>query len=195
MTTRNRTPLYKKYRDALRSVRVPVASCSPSHAGPSSSASSSSSAGRGGPVIEMVSTSLLHPNRSYAPVSTEDPGNSRGHLMVGLPPAWVDLSEEISANMQRAQTKISELVKVHEKALMPSFGDGKEDQHTIEVLTQEITDLLKRSEKRLMKLSPSGPSEESNVRRNVQVVESVNELAQIMKDLSVLVIDQVFPKT
>ncbi|KAJ8499783.1 hypothetical protein OPV22_010335 [Ensete ventricosum] len=243
MTTRNRTPLYKKYRDALRSVRVPVASCSPSHAGPSSSASSSSSAGRGGPVIEMVSTSLLHPNRSYAPVSTEDPGNSsRGHLMVGLPPAWVDLSEEISANMQRAQTKISELVKVHEKALMPSFGDGKEDQHTIEVLTQEITDLLKRSEKRLMKLSPSGPSEESNVRRNVQgqdgldfdmningtvsnmeddefvdvgfsehqmsqlkrteaftrerereiaqVVESVNELAQIMKDLSVLVIDQ-----
>ncbi|CAL9086403.1 unnamed protein product [Musa textilis] len=273
MTTRNRTPLYKKYRDALRSVRVPMASFSPSHAGPSSSASSSSSAGRGGPVIEMVSTSLLHPDRSYAPVSTEDPGNSsKGHLMVGLPPAWVDLSEEISANMQRARTKISELVKVHEKALMPSFGDGKEDQHAIEVLTQEITDLLKRSEKRLMKLSPSGPSEESNVRRNVQrslatdlqnlsmqlrkkqssylkrlreqkegqdgldfdmningtmsnmeddefvdvgfsehqmsqlkrteaftrerereiaqVVESVNELAQIMKDLSVLVIDQ-----
>lgn len=77
MTTRNRTPLYKKYRDALRSVRVPMTSFSPSHAGPSSSASSSSSAGRGGPVIEMVSTSLLHPNRSYAPVSTEDPGNSR----------------------------------------------------------------------------------------------------------------------
>jgi syntaxin 16 len=30
-----------------------------------------------GPVIEMASTSLLNPNRSYAPVSTEDPGNSR----------------------------------------------------------------------------------------------------------------------
>ncbi|URD79315.1 Syntaxin [Musa troglodytarum] len=191
--------------------------------------------------------------------------------MVGLPPAWVDVSEEIAANMQRARTKMSELVKAHAKALMPSFGDGKEDQHVIELLTHEITDLLKRSEKRLQKLSSGDPTEDSNVRKNVQrslatdlqnlsmefrkkqsfylkrlqqqqegqdgvdlemnrngirhemeddfhdvgfdevqlstlkrseaftrerereivqVVESVNELAQIMKDLSVLVIDQ-----
>ncbi|RWV94741.1 hypothetical protein GW17_00042691 [Ensete ventricosum] len=184
-----------------------------------------------GPVIELVNASLLRPDRSYAPLSTEDPGGSRSDLpycstgaaMVGLPPAWVDVSEEIAADMQRARTKMLELVKAHAKALMPSFGDGKEDQHVIELLTYEITDLLKRSEKRLQKLSSSDPSEDSNVRKNVQgfndiqmsalkrsevltrerereivqvsleylVVESVNELAQIMKDLSVLVIDQV----
>ncbi|XP_038973544.1 syntaxin-43-like [Phoenix dactylifera] len=257
MAMRNRTPLYRKYREALRGVRVP---------------SPSSSSG-GGPVIELVSGSLLRHDRSYAPLSTEDPGSSsRGALTVGLPPAWVDISEEIAANMQRARTKMSELAKAHAKALMPSFGDGHEDQHTIEVLTQEITDLLRKSEKRLQKLSSSDPSEDSNVRKNVQrslatnlqslsmefrkkqssylkrlrqqkegqdgvdlemningtrshleednfvdedfddlqmsklkrsevltrerereiaqVVESVNELAQIMKDLSVLVIDQ-----
>jgi syntaxin 16 len=28
-------------------------------------------------VIELASTSLLNPNRKYAPLSTEDPGNSR----------------------------------------------------------------------------------------------------------------------
>ncbi|KAJ8636342.1 hypothetical protein MRB53_010609 [Persea americana] len=266
MATRNRTPLYRKHRDALRSVRAPTISSS-------SSVASSSSAAAGGPVIEMVSTSLLHPNRSYAPLSTEDPANSRGGIpTVGLPPAWVDVSEEIGANMQRARTKMAELDKAHSKALMPSFEDGKEDQHLIEALTQEITNLLKRSEKRLQKLSASGLSEDSNVRKNVQrslatdlqnlsmelrkkqsnylkrlrkqkegqdgmdlemnlsgnksklddddfsdvgfdeyqmsklkkseaftverereisqVVESVNELAQIMKDLSVLVIDQ-----
>ncbi|RWW16619.1 hypothetical protein GW17_00019488, partial [Ensete ventricosum] len=182
---------------------------------------------------------------------------STGATIVGLPPAWVDVSEEIAANMQRARTKMSELVKAHAKALMPSFGDGKEDQHVIEFLTHEITDLLKISEKRLRKLSSGDPTEDSNVRKNVQgqdgvdlemnrngirhemeddfrdvgfdevqlstlkrseaftrerereivqviitwsilfvsgldahVVESVNELAQIMKDLSVLVIDQ-----
>ena len=70
MASRNRTLLFKKYRDALRSVRVPTSS-SPAFASPSTS-----SAG-GGPVIELVSSSLLHPNRSYAPLSTEDPGNSR----------------------------------------------------------------------------------------------------------------------
>lgn len=98
-------------------------------------------------------------------------GYSKGPnaINVGLPPAWVDLSEEISANVQRARTKMAELAKAHAKALMPSFGDGKEDQHTIETLTHEITDLIKRSEKRLRRLSASGPSEDSNVRKNVQV--------------------------
>ncbi|RVW97775.1 Syntaxin-43 [Vitis vinifera] len=41
---------------------------------------------------------------------------------------------------------MAELVKAHAKALMPSFGD----------------------EKRLQKLSSTGPSEDSNVRKNVQ---------------------------
>ncbi|XP_038982878.1 syntaxin-41-like [Phoenix dactylifera] len=162
MATRNRTPVYRKYRDALRSVRMPAVFSPPAHAGPSLSSA-------GGPVIELVSTSLLHPDRAYTPLSTEDPSNSsKGPLTVGLPPAWVDVSEEISANIQRARTKMSELVKAHAKALMPSFGDGKEVQHAIEILTQEITDLLKRSEKRLKKLSSNSTSEDSNIRKNVQ---------------------------
>lgn len=88
---------------------------------------------------------------------------------MGLPPAWVDVSEEISADVQRARTRMAELAKAHGKALMPSFGDGKEDQHLIESLTQEITGLIKRSEKKLQRLSAAGPSEDSNVRKNVQV--------------------------
>ena len=88
---------------------------------------------------------------------------------MGLPPAWVDVSEEIAANVQRVRTKMGELARAHAKALMPSFGDGKEDQHLIESLTQEITALIKRSEKKLQRLSAAGPSEDSNVRKNVQV--------------------------
>ncbi|CAL5399152.1 unnamed protein product [Camellia sinensis] len=154
MASRNRTILFKKYRDALKSVRVP---------------SGSSPSTSGGPVIELSTTSLLNSNRSYAPLSTEDPGSSgQGALIVGLPPAWVDVSEEISANVQRVRVKIAELAKAHTKALMPSFGDGKEDQRRIESLTQEITVLLKKSEKRLQILSAGGPSEDSNIRKNVQ---------------------------
>ena len=88
---------------------------------------------------------------------------------MGLPPAWVDVSEEIQANVQRARTKMAELAKAHAKALMPSFADGKEEQRAIESLTHEITDLIKRSERRLQRLSATGPSEDSNVRKNVQV--------------------------
>uniref|UniRef100_A0A2P2JTI6 Uncharacterized protein MANES_09G174700 n=1 Tax=Rhizophora mucronata TaxID=61149 RepID=A0A2P2JTI6_RHIMU len=161
MASRNRTLIFRKYRDALKSVRVPASS---SVSQPFASTSST-----GGPVIELVSTSLLNSNRSYAPLSTEDPGNSsKGVITVGLPPAWVDVSEEIAANVQRARTKMTELAKAHAKALMPSFGDGKEDQCLIESLTQEITDLIRKSEKKLQRLSAAGPSEDSNVRKNVQ---------------------------
>ena len=69
MASRNRTVIFRKYRDALKTVRAPTSS---------SPASMSYGGGRGnGPVIEMVNASLLHPNRSYTPLSTEDPGNSR----------------------------------------------------------------------------------------------------------------------
>uniref|UniRef100_A0A2K2AAG0 Syntaxin N-terminal domain-containing protein n=1 Tax=Populus trichocarpa TaxID=3694 RepID=A0A2K2AAG0_POPTR len=160
MATRNRTLIFRKYRDALKSVRVP-SSLSPS--------TSSSGGGGGGPVIELASTSLLNPNRKYTPLSTEDPGNSsKGALTVGLPPAWVDVSEEISSNVQRARMKMVELAKAHAKALMPSFGDGKEDQRMIEGLTQEITGLIRKSEKKLQRLAAAGPSEDSNIRKNVQ---------------------------
>lgn len=90
-------------------------------------------------------------------------------MTVGLPPAWVDIAEEITANIQRARIKMAELIKAHSKALMPSFGDGREDQHQIEGLTQEITDILRRSERRLKELSARGPSEDSGVQKNVQV--------------------------
>ncbi|KAG7576170.1 Target SNARE coiled-coil homology domain [Arabidopsis thaliana x Arabidopsis arenosa] len=167
MATRNRTLLFRKYRSSLRSVRAPMGSSSSSTVTEHNSLTGAKSGL--GPVIEMASTSLLNPNRSYAPVSTEDPGNSsRGTVTVGLPPDWVDVSEEISVYIQRARTKMAELGKAHAKALMPSFGDGKEDQHQIESLTQEITFLLKKSEKQLQRLSAAGPSEDSNVRKNVQ---------------------------
>ncbi|KAB2005962.1 hypothetical protein ERO13_D11G281500v2 [Gossypium hirsutum] len=105
---------------------------------------------------------------------------NKGAATVGLPPAWVDVSEEIASNVQRARVKMNELAKAHAKALMPSFGDGKEDQQNIEALTTEITNLLKKSEKKLLqKLSAAGPSEDSNVRKNVQ-----RQLATDLQNLS-----------
>ncbi|KAL5560953.1 hypothetical protein UlMin_030700 [Ulmus minor] len=153
MATRNRTVVYRKHRDAVKSVRAPL---------------SSSASGSGGPVIEMAS--LLGSNRSaYSPLSTEEPGPSRRDAFtVGLPPDWVDDSEEVAANIQRARVQMVELVKAHGEALKPKFLDGKEDQRKIEALSREITDLLRRSEKRLQNFSATGPSEDSNVRKNVQ---------------------------
>ncbi|PSR85968.1 Syntaxin-41 like [Actinidia chinensis var. chinensis] len=182
MATRNRTVVFRRYRHTLNSNRFPEESSSSSH----------SNSTFGGPVIEMATTSFLRSNRTYAPLSTEEPGPSRygsslssdpfllvvavieffdfreDAFTVGLSPDWVDVSEEITANIQRIRVKMTELVKAHAKALTPSFEDGKEDQRVIEALTLEITHLLRKSEKRLRKLSVKGPAEDSNIRKNVQ---------------------------
>ncbi|CAK9185987.1 unnamed protein product [Ilex paraguariensis] len=112
---------------------------------------------------------MLRHSSYFSVVRLLKPEASGGALTVGLPSTWVDISEEIAANMQLVRTKIAELAKAQAKALMPSFGDGTEDQRRIEALTQEITNLLKKSEKRLQRLSATGPSEDLNVRKNVQV--------------------------
>ena len=89
---------------------------------------------------------------------------------MGLPPAWVDISEEISDDMQRARTRMNELVKAHAKALRPIFGDNKGEQQVIESLTREITTQLKKCEKNLQRLSVGiETGEDANLRKNVQV--------------------------
>ncbi|KAL1225177.1 Syntaxin-42 [Cardamine amara subsp. amara] len=156
MATRNRTTVYRKHRDACKSARAPL--------------SLSASDSFGGPVIEMVSGSFTRSNHtSYAPLNSNDPGpSSSDAFTIGMPPAWVDDSEEITFNIQKVRDKMSELAKAHSKALMPTFGDNKGIQRVVEMLTHDITDLLRNSEKRLQKLSTRGPSEESNLRKNVQ---------------------------
>lgn len=153
---RNRTSLFRKYRDALRQVRVS------SPAGlPSSS---------GGPVIEMATAPFLNQKSGYNIVSTVDFDNPRaGAVAVSLPPVWVDTSEEISNSMQQARVKMNELLKAHAKALRPTFGDSKEEQRMIESRTHEITHLLKKCEKNLQQLSlGKGPNEDATLRKNVQ---------------------------
>ncbi|KAK4769566.1 hypothetical protein SAY86_027716 [Trapa natans] len=85
--------------------------------------SSASTSGRSGLFIEMVSSSLLHPNQSYAPLGTEDPGSSGSEVEL--------LRFDVSYSIQHAQVKMVELAKTHAKASMPSFGDGKEGQPLI----------------------------------------------------------------
>ncbi|KAK6915645.1 hypothetical protein RJ641_020762 [Dillenia turbinata] len=163
MATRNLTILYRKYRDALKTVRVTTTSYS------SSPPSSSSDA-----VIELVNSSLLNPHPFYKPLST--------------------MMMEIS-------------VKAHAKALMPAFGVGIEDQAVScnrpaksfgGAAQKKKSPCLKRlklqkvaiSEHQMIRIKQSEAFTVAREKEIQQVAESVNELAQIMKDLSILVIDQ-----
>lgn len=92
-----------------------------------------------------------------------------------LPPAWVDLSEEASADIAAIKDKLRGLSSAHAKALLPTFDDvGGAEDHVVEVVTNEITRLFKRCEGRLRRLGEragdgaGGDAEERRVVRNVQ---------------------------
>lgn len=59
-----------------------------------------------------------------------------------LPPRWVDVQEEVSEHLADIAQKSSELDKLHQKHLLPGFGDEdirRKDESTIERFTQDIT--------------------------------------------------------
>lgn len=59
-----------------------------------------------------------------------------------LPPRWVDVQEEVSELLADIAQKSAELDKLHQKHLLPGFGDEdirRQDEGVIERLTQDIT--------------------------------------------------------
>ncbi|PYH40773.1 t-SNARE syntaxin TLG2 [Aspergillus saccharolyticus JOP 1030-1] len=59
-----------------------------------------------------------------------------------LPPRWIDVQDEVTEMLAEAAQKSSQLDKLHQKHLLPGFGDEdikKQDEAAIERLTQDIT--------------------------------------------------------
>ncbi|CRL27826.1 t-SNARE [Penicillium camemberti] len=83
-----------------------------------------------------------HPeeNRRLIPETDED-----GDMVIEmdlLPPRWVDVQEEISELLSEIAQNSAQLDKLHQKHLLPGFGDEdlrKQDESVIEHLTQDIT--------------------------------------------------------
>ena len=59
-----------------------------------------------------------------------------------LPPRFVDIQDEVSEHLRGIAEKSARLEKLHQKHVLPGFGDDnarREEEGVIERLTQEIT--------------------------------------------------------
>ncbi|KAM4692244.1 syntaxin-16 [Rhinophrynus dorsalis] len=101
-----------------------------------------------------------------------------------LPPKWVDGVEEIQYDTTRIKQKMKELASLHDKHLnRPTLDDSTEEEHAIEITTQEITQMFHRCQRAVQSLqsrSRSCTEQEERVLRNV-----VSSLAQSLQDLSI----------
>nr|XP_033818462.1 syntaxin-16 isoform X2 [Geotrypetes seraphini] len=100
-----------------------------------------------------------------------------------LPPKWVDGVEEIQYDVTRIKQKMKELASLHDKHLnRPTLDDSSEEEHAIEITTQETTQLFHRCQRAVQTLqsrSRSCPEQEQRVLRNV-----VSSFAQTLQELS-----------
>jgi len=73
-------------------------------------------------------------------------------VSISLAPAWVDTVDEVRHyNITNIKKKMEDLSKLHSQHLLRIFDDRPEEQHEIEILTEEITRLFRDSEKKKLK--------------------------------------------
>ncbi|KAM6163210.1 syntaxin-16 isoform 5-T5 [Rhynchocyon petersi] len=101
-----------------------------------------------------------------------------------LPPKWVDGVDEIHYDVSRIKQKMKELGSLHDKHLnRPTLDDSSEEEHAIEITTQEITQLFHRCQRAVQALPGRArrtcSEQEARLLRNV-----VASLAQTLQELS-----------
>lgn len=100
---------------------------------------------------------------------------TRKNPALALPPVWVDTLDEINANIKKIDRHVKELKLQYKEANSVTFNDAKERQskQKIEILTNEITNLFRKSQNSVKRISSIGneegtlPYQERLVRLNV----------------------------
>ncbi|KAJ5832973.1 hypothetical protein N7474_001284 [Penicillium riverlandense] len=98
-----------------------------------------------------------------------------------LPPRWVDVQDEVSELLADIAQKSSQLDKLHQKHLLPGFGDEearRQDESVIERYTQDITRAFHDCQKSIQRIEMmvreskqqgSVTSGEETMARNIQI--------------------------
>ncbi|KAJ5164594.1 uncharacterized protein N7500_006424 [Penicillium coprophilum] len=96
-----------------------------------------------------------HPEENRRLISETDEDGDMVIEMDLLPPRWVDVQEEVSELLSEIAQNSAQLDKLHQKHLLPGFGDEdlrKQDEGVIERLTQEVTRSFHDCQRSIMRI-------------------------------------------
>ncbi|XP_063951099.1 syntaxin-16-like [Lytechinus pictus] len=113
-----------------------------------------------------------------------DPDASVGATKLNIPPEWVNNTEEIQYDITRIQQKMKELSSLHDRYLnRPTLDDNMEEEHAIEIATQEITQMFHRCQRSIQSITAKARLSSRQERKVTQNI--VNSLAGSLQDLSI----------
>lgn len=96
-----------------------------------------------------------HPEENWRLIPEPDEDGDIVIEMDLLPPRWVDVQEEVSELLSEIAQNSAQLDKLHQKHLLPGFGDEdlrKQDESVIERLTQDITRSFHDCQRAIMRI-------------------------------------------
>lgn len=100
-----------------------------------------------------------------------------------LPPEWVDGVDEIQFEMTKIKQKMKELAVLHDKHLThPAFDDNTDEEHAIEIQTQEITQMFAHCQRLVQQIttrSQHGTEKELKLAQNmvISLVRSIQDMS------------------
>ena len=110
-------------------------------------------------MLDLLSCSAADRLLAAALGAAENGGaSSSSQLASAMPPRYVDFKEQIRTEMFTIKQRMNDLRQIHGKAALTNFDDTDSSDAEIEVITQEITRLLRKCESRLQQFT-AGPSE------------------------------------
>ncbi|KAJ5129300.1 uncharacterized protein N7515_005339 [Penicillium bovifimosum] len=96
-----------------------------------------------------------HPEENRRLISDTDEDGDMVIEMDLLPPRWADVQEEVSELLAEIAQNSAQLDKLHQKHLLPGFGDEdlrRKDEGIIERLTQDITRSFHDCQRSIMRI-------------------------------------------
>ncbi|XP_050398026.2 syntaxin-16 [Patella vulgata] len=100
-----------------------------------------------------------------------------------LPPDWVDGVEEIQFEASRIKRKMKELSSLHDKHLnRPTLDDNVDEEHAIEIQTQEITQMFTRCQRLVHQIS--NKSQQGTAQERKLSINIVSSLARMIQEMS-----------
>ncbi|XP_071089238.1 syntaxin-16-like isoform X1 [Haliotis cracherodii] len=100
-----------------------------------------------------------------------------------LPPEWVDGVEEVQFEISRIKQRVKELSALHDKHLnRPTLDDSVDEEHAIEIQTQEITQMFTRCQRLVHSIgsrSLHGTNQEKRLSANI-----LSSLARAIQEMS-----------
>ncbi|XP_035679462.1 syntaxin-16-like isoform X1 [Branchiostoma floridae] len=113
-----------------------------------------------------------------------DPDASIGVHKSSFPPDWVDGVEDVSYEITKIRQKMKELSVLHDKQMnRPTLDDSMEEEHAIEIITQEITQMFHRCQRAIQNIgnkSRYASTQEQRVTKNIMSSHASN-----LQDLSI----------